>query len=226
MSSSPICSTGSPQLEREPRDPEAERTIREGLARAPNAVYALVQSVLVQDEALKAANNHIADLEDQLDSGQRRPQEQRGFLDNMRDSIFGSDEPRRGSVPSVGDRPTGAPSGSGGGRPDPWAQAREAPQYRDQGYGGPGYGGPGYGGPQGGGIWRRRPDGWRWEMGGGGSFLGTAAAVAAGAIGGGLLMGGIRSAMGGHAQGGAQSFRRRFRPARPRRRRRGCRRRQ
>jgi hypothetical protein len=194
------------QLERQPRDPEAERTIREGLSRAPNAVYALVQSVLVQDEALKAANSHIADLEEQLDSGQRRPQEQRGFLDNMRDSIFGGaggGEPRRGSVPSVGDRPMGAPTGPGGGRSDPWAQAREAPQYRDQGYGGPGYGGPGagpQGGPMGGGPMGGGP------MGGGGGFLGTAAAVAAGAIGGGLLMGGIRSAMGGHAQGGASPF--------------------
>ena len=186
------------QLEREPRDADAERTIREGLARAPNAVYALVQSVLVQDEALKAADNHIADLEAQLDSGQRRPQGQRGFLDNVRDSIFGSDEPRRGSVPSVGDRPMGAPSGSGGGRADPWAQAREAPQYRDQGYGGPGDGGPGYGGAQRGG-----PMGGGGMMGGGGGFLGTAAAVAAGAIGGGLMMGGIRSALGGSGGSGS-----------------------
>lgn len=178
------------QLERQPRDPEAERVIREGLSRAPNAVYALVQSVLVQDEALKAANDHIAALEEELQSSQQ-PQQKRGFLDNMRDSILGRDEPppARGSVPSVGDRPMGAPPGYGRERPDPWGQARQSPQYRDEGYGGGA--GPGYGGPQRGGPMAGGP-----MAGGGGSFLGTAAAAAAGAIGGGLLMGGIRSAMG------------------------------
>ena len=52
-------------LENNPRDPDAEAMIREGLRRAPNAVYSLVQSVLVQDEALKAANNRIQDYEQQ-----------------------------------------------------------------------------------------------------------------------------------------------------------------
>ena len=50
-------------LEGERRDPDAERVISEGLGRAPNAVYALVQSVLVQDEALKRANTRIEELE-------------------------------------------------------------------------------------------------------------------------------------------------------------------
>src|ERR1041384_6029209 len=82
-------------LENNPRDPDAEAMIREGLRRAPNAVYSLVQTVLVQDEALKAANNHIQDYQQQYGVPQ---QQQRGFLDSMRDSIFGRDEPR-GSVP-------------------------------------------------------------------------------------------------------------------------------
>ena len=50
-------------LENTPRDPDAEAMIREGFRRAPNAAYALVQTVLVQDEALKAANNHIQQYE-------------------------------------------------------------------------------------------------------------------------------------------------------------------
>ena len=37
-------------LEDAQRDPEAERLIRDGLRQAPNASYALVQTVLVQDE--------------------------------------------------------------------------------------------------------------------------------------------------------------------------------
>lgn len=173
------------ELEREPRDPDAERTIREGLARAPNALYALVQTVLLQDEALKAADDHIQELEQELTQrggGQGGPERQRGFLDSMRDSIFGRDEPRGSVPPTGGGRPMGVPPGYGGGG------------YNEPGMGGPG-GGMGSGpfgmgtGPMGGGGPR------------GGGFLGTAAAAAAGAIGGGLLMNGIRSAMAGAGGG-------------------------
>src|SRR5918999_1056418 len=50
-------------LEDAQRDPEAERIIRDGLRQAPNAPYALVQTVLVQDEALKRADARIRELE-------------------------------------------------------------------------------------------------------------------------------------------------------------------
>jgi Uncharacterized protein conserved in bacteria (DUF2076) len=50
-------------LEDAQRDPEAERLIRDGLRQAPNAPYALVQTVLVQDEALKRADARIRELE-------------------------------------------------------------------------------------------------------------------------------------------------------------------
>src|SRR3989449_8610555 len=50
-------------LEDAQRDPEAERLIRDGLRQAPNAAYALVQTVLVQDEALKRADARIRELE-------------------------------------------------------------------------------------------------------------------------------------------------------------------
>src|SRR3569833_1768351 len=43
------------KLEMGPRDPEAERAIAAGAQRAPHALYALVQTALVQDEALKQA---------------------------------------------------------------------------------------------------------------------------------------------------------------------------
>jgi hypothetical protein len=167
-------------LESNPRDPDAEAMIREGLRRAPNAVYSLVQTVLLQDEALKAANSHIQDYEQQYGAPQQQQQQQpRGFLDSMRESIFGGEQPR-GSVPRV---PQG---GAPAGRPDPWNRPQEYPPqgYQPQGYP------PGYqaGAPM-------QP------QGGGGSFLGTAAAAAAGVIGGSLLMGGIRSALGGHSGG-------------------------
>ena len=51
------------KLENTPRDPEAMSAIMQGLRKAPNAVYALVQTALVQDEALKRANDRIQELE-------------------------------------------------------------------------------------------------------------------------------------------------------------------
>jgi uncharacterized protein len=152
-------------LENAQRDPEAERLIEEGLRYAPKAPYALVQTVLVQDEALKRAEARIRELE----AGAAEPRDT-GFLGSMRDSLFGRGE-SRGSVPSVraGEAPGSAPAWQTGPQPTP--------------------SGPG-GGPM--------PPG-----AGGGSFLGTAAAAAAGVIGGSLLLGGIRSVMG--QQGGAHA---------------------
>ena len=135
------------RLESAPRDAQAERAIAEGLARAPNAIYPLVQTVLVQDEALKRADARIRELTGEDDSAPTG-----GFLDNMRQALTGRSTT---SVPSV--RP---------GAPDP-----------------------------------------RWNSGGaiapaapssGGSFLGTAAASAAGVIGGALLLNSISSMFGHH----------------------------
>ena len=51
------------KLESATRDPEAMSAIMQGLRAAPNAVYALVQTALVQDEALKRADMRIQELE-------------------------------------------------------------------------------------------------------------------------------------------------------------------
>jgi hypothetical protein len=162
-------------LEDQHRDPDAERLIREGLGRAPNGVYALVQSVLVQDEALKRANARIEELERAVAGNAGAQPQQGGFLDSMRNMLG------RSSVPSVRAGGQGS-SGVWGTGPRPEA----APQaYPQQGYP-QGYQ-PVYapGSMMGGGL-------------GGGSFLGTAAAAAAGVVGGALLLNGIRSMMGGH----------------------------
>ena len=171
-------------LEDAQRDPDAERAIRDGLAQAPNAIYALVQTALVQDEALKNANTRIQQLEAEL-SGGNAPQRQGGFLDSMRGSIWGRGTEPRGSVPNVrpGDAPMGAPAGFGGGQP------MGGPQM-----GNPQMGGPGYG-PQG----QMQPE--PPPQGRGGSFLGTAAAAAAGAIGGSLLFNSMRGMAGGGRSG-------------------------
>lgn len=153
------------RLESAPRDPDAAAAIADGLRRAPNAVYALVQTVLLQDEALKRANARIQELE--AAQGPQQQQAGGGFLDSMRETLFGSSQ-SRGSVPNV--RPPES-------RPV-WNSGQAMPQ------GQPGYAGygQGYGAP---------------PFGGGGSFLGTAAAAAAGLVGGSLLLGGIRNMMGG-----------------------------
>jgi uncharacterized protein len=81
-------------LENAPRDAEAERLIEDGLRYAPHAPYALVQTVLVQDEALKRAESRIRELEAGAEGRDS------GFLGSMRDSLFGRRE-GRASVPSV-----------------------------------------------------------------------------------------------------------------------------
>jgi hypothetical protein len=79
------------KLEGNPRDPDAERLIADGLRRAPHAVYALVQTALVQDEALKRANARIEELQAQT-AGES--QQHGGFLDSVRDEILGKRDPR------------------------------------------------------------------------------------------------------------------------------------
>ncbi len=56
-------------FEAQSRDPEAERLIGELLARQPAAPYLLTQTVLVQEQALKAAQARIAELEAKASSG-------------------------------------------------------------------------------------------------------------------------------------------------------------
>jgi hypothetical protein len=91
-------------LEDAQRDPEAESLIKDELRQAPNAVYALVQTVLVQDEALKRANARIREF----DGGGDMPARDTSFLDSMRER-FSPPPAGRGSVPSV--RPdTGSPA--------------------------------------------------------------------------------------------------------------------
>jgi uncharacterized protein len=109
-------------LEGGPRDADAVQSINEGLRRAPNALYPLVQTALVQDEALKRADARIRELEDELGVEPGEPVKQAGFLDNMRDALLGKSH---GSVPSV--RPGAATGGS------PWGSNTAArPEYAAQ----------------------------------------------------------------------------------------------
>src|ERR1700730_10522252 len=117
------------RLENNPRDAEAERAIADGLRRAPHAVYALVQTALVQDEALRRANARIEEL--QAQGGGQEQQRGGSFLDSMRDAVLGRTE-SHGSAPS-------APSY----RPQP-QYAPQAPSYPTGQSPAPGMG-PGFG---------------------------------------------------------------------------------
>lgn len=79
-------------FESQPRDGEAEAVIRDLVVRQPAAPYLLVQAVLVQEQALKAAQQRIAELEARAGAA---PAAAPGFL---------------GSAPSLG--PWGAQGGS------------------------------------------------------------------------------------------------------------------
>jgi hypothetical protein len=157
----------------QPKDPDADRLIRQAMAEQPDAPYYLVQTVLIQDLSLHQAQARIAELEKQVGEAQSRPT---SFLGGL----FGRSQPEQpsGSVPAAG----------------PWSRGPQVappqqppPHYAQQpGYAQPGYG-PAAGGMMGGGM-----------MGGmgGGGFLRSAAATAAGIAGGALLFEGISSMFG------------------------------
>src|SRR5436305_1266843 len=81
------------KLENAPRDAEAMSAIMQGLQKSPNAVYALVQTALVQDEALKRADDRIQELE-AVAAQAGGANQSGGFLDSMRDAIFGQNQPQ------------------------------------------------------------------------------------------------------------------------------------
>jgi hypothetical protein len=161
------------KLENAPRDPAAERLIAEGLQQAPHAVYALVQTALIQDEALRRANDRIQELQ-ALPTGPGDEEPHQGsFLDTMRDAVLGRRD-ARSSVPNIPPQAGSSPPTSSPAAPTNQVPPDYPPPMQ------PYSSGPG--------------------LGGGGSFLGSAASTAAGVIGGALLLDGIRS-MFGHRAG-------------------------
>jgi hypothetical protein len=175
------------KLESAPRDPAAERLIADGMQRAPHAVYALVQTTLVQDEALKRANARIEELQAQKTPGPAEEQRPASFLDTMREALTGRPT-TRGSVPTV--RPATSDTASQN------SQSQGSANFQPQG----GQARQAYAPPT-------PPPGYPGSVpfGSGGSFLGTAASTAAGVIGGSLLLDGIRSMFGHHIGGYAPS---------------------
>jgi hypothetical protein len=94
------------RLEESPRDREAERLIQDGLRQAPNATYALVQTTLIQDEALKRADGRIRELEAQLGTNAEPPR-QGGFLEACARACLDARRRAPGRLGADGARPGG-----------------------------------------------------------------------------------------------------------------------
>jgi len=157
-----------------PRDREADAFITDQIRARPYAPYLLAQTVIIQEEALKAAASRIQELEAQQKSGSEG-----GFLGGLGKSIFGSSDTSLpagpSSVPQAGSA-WGAPPSS----PEPQAQPSAGPWGRSAAPQGGGFGGGG----------------------GGGGFLRGAMTTAAGVAGGALLYQGISSLFSGqHGSG-------------------------
>ena len=167
-----------------PRDQEAEALIQDATKAQPYAPYFLAQTVLVQDQALRAANDRLQELEGKVKDLQSqaasRPRPS-GFLSGL-GSLFGGSGPS--SAPRAGMPPPG--SALRGGMPPPDSRWSQPPPQRGwqqppQGYAGAA---PGPWGGQGGGA--------------GGGFLTGALGTAAGVAGGVLLADSIRGLFAGH----------------------------
>jgi hypothetical protein len=166
-----------------PRDTEAEALIAEATKAQPYAPYLLAQTVIIQDQALNAANERLQALEGKVRQFEARAAEQPrgsgGFLGGL-GALFGAGAPPpprpRGPAPQVG---------------GPWQQQQPQGNWQQpqQGYGQPAP--PPQQGPWGG-----------QQAGPGGSFLKGALGTAAGVAGGVLLADSIRGLFTGSGHGG------------------------
>jgi hypothetical protein len=173
------------------KDREAEAHINSSVRQIRDSAYMLVQTVIVQDQALQQADERIRELEDmvnQLQAAQDKAKQSSGgsFLGGL----FGGSKPAPaapqsspwgGSVPPVGRQSAGyaGPAQSS----SPWGNPQ--PQAQPQGYGQPQMQAP---------------------QSSGGGFMRSAMATAAGVAGGVLVAGAIGNMMrGGHGDSGAHS---------------------
>jgi hypothetical protein len=125
------------------KDREAETLINQQLRANPDAAYMLVQTVLVQEQTLEAANNRVLELEEQLRSMEEGDRPRSARSGSFLGSYWGGrrDEEPRSSVPVVGSRatpsaydsrsdgrsPWGQSGGQSGGQSAPPPQAQPAP---------------------------------------------------------------------------------------------------
>ncbi|WP_026608336.1 DUF2076 domain-containing protein [Methylocapsa acidiphila] len=164
-----------------PRDKEAEAFIADAVRSLPFAPYLLAQTVIVQDQALQAANTRLQELESRVQElEQQTSRGSGGFLSGI-GSLFGGGAPRGPA----------APPQDGGWRQSPPPSGWQQPPQ--QGYGQP------YP-PQQQGPWGGQAPGQAFGQppAQGGGFLKGALGAAAGVAGGVLLADSIRGLFAGH----------------------------
>ena len=80
------------------KDRDAEALISQGVRATPDAAYMLVQSVLVQEQALQEAGNRIQDLEEQVrelqGGGRERTSGSGSFLGGLLGTGRAASDPR------------------------------------------------------------------------------------------------------------------------------------
>ncbi len=157
-----------------PRDRDAEAFIADAIRAMPFAPYVLAQTVLVQEEGLRAATERVRQLEAQVGDLQAQGASApaaTSFLGGLGKSMFGATP----SAPAAPAQPSG-----------PWGRMAAPPPQPSPGWGAS---------PQ------PQPAPWQQPMGSapaGGGFLKGALGAAAGVAGGVLLADSIRNMMGGH----------------------------
>lgn len=113
------------QVERQtgPRDADAERFIQERIGQQPAAPYLMAQTIVVQEQALEAAQRRIEELEAQATQGQQRG----GFFASM----FGNGtSPQRSALPQRSFGGPAAPASPWGGQGQAFGQGGMPMQQR------------------------------------------------------------------------------------------------
>ncbi len=160
------------------KEREADQLISMNMRQNPDAAYLLVQSVLVQDQALATANDRVQQLEARVRDLESRGASQQSSGGSFLGGLFGGGP--RAAPTSVPPTRSAAPANS------PWGQPA-TPQYQQppaqQGYAQPPQAAPARGS----------------------GFFAQAMTTAAGVAGGMLVADSIRNMMGGNHHGGTTS---------------------
>ena len=179
----------------QPKDAQADAELRRGLSNAPDAVYWLAQRTLMLEQAIQQAQQQIGELQQQVKLAQQSQSQGAGsFLSGGLGTHFGRAPERYAE--DAGYAANAQPPYQPQYQPQNQPQAAPQPSsWRDRFFGGgsaPRAAAPqAYGQP---------------ATSAGSSFLGNAAAAAAGVAGGMFLFNGLENLMGGHhASSGSQS---------------------
>ena len=164
------------QTQGQAKDGQAEAVVRQGLAAVPDAAYWLAQRTLLLEQALQQAQQQIGQLQQQVQQGQGQAGAG-SFLSGGLGTQFGR-APER-------------PVDDGGYAP---AAPQQAPNWRERWFG------------AGAAPRAAAPQAYAQPAAAGSSFLGNAAAAAAGVAGGMFLFNGLENLMGNHHGGGNSLF--------------------